>query len=100
MPEAALLNEAVLPAVKDGGRLATVRGWVGPVERGMEVVHISVAFEWLSSRKLAGCATWLNAMPSHLGCHGYFRWPRRQRRIAHWLLAGSGGQILDFPSPD
>ncbi|MEP9382255.1 NADP-dependent oxidoreductase [Nocardioides sp. KR10-350] len=27
--DAALLNEAVLPAVKDGGTMATVRGWAG-----------------------------------------------------------------------
>lgn len=33
--DGALLNERALPAVADGGRLATVRGWSGPTERGI-----------------------------------------------------------------
>jgi NADPH:quinone reductase-like Zn-dependent oxidoreductase len=33
--DGALLNELVLPAVRDGGRIATVRGFRGPEERGI-----------------------------------------------------------------
>jgi NADPH:quinone reductase len=33
--DAALLNELVIPAVRDGGRIATVRGFKGPPERGI-----------------------------------------------------------------
>ena len=33
--DAALLNELVIPAVRDGGRIATVRGFTGDPERGI-----------------------------------------------------------------
>lgn len=36
--DAALLHERILPAIKDGGGIATVRGWSGPTERGI-VAH-------------------------------------------------------------
>lgn len=36
--DAALLHESILPAIKDGGGIATVRGWSGPTERGI-VAH-------------------------------------------------------------
>lgn len=35
--DGALLNERVLSALADGGTLATVRGWSGPTERGLNV---------------------------------------------------------------
>ena len=36
--DGALLNELALPAVKDGGRLTSVRGFEGDGERGIEVL--------------------------------------------------------------
>lgn len=33
--DAAVLNELALPAVADGGGLATMRGWDGPADRGI-----------------------------------------------------------------
>lgn len=35
--DGAVLDDAIVPAVADGGRLATVRGWKGPAARGIEV---------------------------------------------------------------
>jgi NADPH:quinone reductase len=35
MIDAALLNELVIPAVRDGGRIATLRGYTGESERGI-----------------------------------------------------------------
>jgi NADPH:quinone reductase-like Zn-dependent oxidoreductase len=41
--DAAVLDAAVLPAIRDGGRLATVRGFAGPSERGITVEPVRVA---------------------------------------------------------
>ena len=37
LADGAVLDAAVLPAIKDGGGLATVRGWTGPTERGITI---------------------------------------------------------------
>lgn len=43
LADGAVLNERVLPAVADGGTLATVRGWSGPAERGIKVHPVLVS---------------------------------------------------------
>jgi NADPH:quinone reductase len=40
--DGALLHELVLPAIRDGGGLAVVRGWEGPGERGITIFPIWV----------------------------------------------------------
>jgi NADPH:quinone reductase len=40
--DSALLNELVAPAVKDGGRISTLRRFVGPEERGITYYPVSV----------------------------------------------------------
>jgi NADPH:quinone reductase len=40
--DAALLNELVVPAVRDGGRIATVRGFTGAQERGITFHPVTV----------------------------------------------------------
>ena len=40
--DGALLGELVLPAVRDGGGFASVRGWDGPSERGITIYPIWV----------------------------------------------------------
>jgi NADPH:quinone reductase len=40
--DAAVLNELVIPAVRDGGRIATVRGFTGDAERGITFHPVSV----------------------------------------------------------
>lgn len=40
--DAALMNELVIPAVRDGGRIATVRGFTGDEERGVTFHPVSV----------------------------------------------------------
>src|SRR5262245_31983742 len=40
--DAAVLDGAVLPAIRDGGKLATVRGWAGPSERGIAIEPVRV----------------------------------------------------------
>ena len=41
--DAAVLDAAVLPAIRDGGKLATVRGFSGPSERGITIEPVRVA---------------------------------------------------------
>jgi NADPH:quinone reductase len=40
--DAAVLDAAVLPAIRDGGKLATVRGFAGPSERGITIEPVRV----------------------------------------------------------
>lgn len=40
--DGAALNESVLPAIRDGGALASIRGWSGPADRGIKVHAIWV----------------------------------------------------------
>jgi NADPH:quinone reductase len=54
--DAAVLDAAVLPAIRDGGRLATVRGWSGPSERGITVLPVRVAEYLHNQTALAGLA--------------------------------------------
>lgn len=42
LADGALLNEKAVPAVADGGRVVTVRGWDGPAERGVTVQPVLV----------------------------------------------------------
>ena len=42
MVDAAVLDAAALPAIRDGGKLATVRGWSGPSERGITILPVRV----------------------------------------------------------
>ncbi|MEA2656060.1 MAG: NADPH:quinone reductase [Chloroflexota bacterium] len=39
--DGAALNEAILPAIAGGGRLATLKGWNGPADRKISVHPIS-----------------------------------------------------------
>jgi NADPH:quinone reductase len=41
--DAAVLDAAALPAIRDGGKLATVRGFAGPSERGITIEPVRVA---------------------------------------------------------
>ena len=42
LADGAVLDEKVLPAIKDGGGLAVVRGWQGPTERDITLHQIFV----------------------------------------------------------
>jgi NADPH:quinone reductase-like Zn-dependent oxidoreductase len=51
--DAAVLDAAVLPAIRDGGKLATVRGFAGPSERGITIEPVRVASYLLNQAALA-----------------------------------------------
>jgi len=40
--DAAVLDAAAMPAIRDGGKLATVRGFAGPSERGITIAPVRV----------------------------------------------------------
>lgn len=42
LADGAVLDAAVLPAIRDGGSLATERGWSGPTERGISIHPVMV----------------------------------------------------------
>jgi NADPH:quinone reductase len=97
--DAASQQQLVLPAIKDGGAMVSLRGWSGPSERGISVLAISspasagdtARLERL--RDLAAAATLTLRVASIL--------PARDGAAAHRLLeAGAlrGRLVLDFSS--
>jgi NADPH:quinone reductase len=98
--DGANLDAAALPAIADGGAIATVKGWSGPAGRGITVHPIS-AFT-------AATNTALLEDLRDLAEHGVLTLrtagvvPASQAAEAHRRLAGGGlrGRIvLDFESP-
>ena len=57
--DAAVLNERAAPAVRDGGRFATVRNWDGDPGRGITVHRISAPREHRSGHKLELLRRWV-----------------------------------------
>jgi NADPH2:quinone reductase len=45
LADGAVLDAKVLPAIRDGGGLAVVRGWNGPSERGI-TIHLTMVREY------------------------------------------------------
>ena len=52
--DAAVLDGAALPAIQDGGKLATVRGFAGPSERGITIEPVRVTSYLLEQAALDG----------------------------------------------
>ena len=52
----AILDEAALPAVRTGGRIASLRGWQGPADRAITVHAVAVPREWHRGDRLAEVA--------------------------------------------
>lgn len=50
--DAAVLDAAALPAIRDGGKLATVRGFAGPSERGITIEPVRVTSYLLNHEAL------------------------------------------------
>lgn len=86
--DAAVLNDAVLPALRDGGRLATVRYWKGADERGITTHVVSVGDEYLSHDKLADLAARVEDGTLELRVAGTV--PAEEAAEAHRRLAKGG----------
>lgn len=56
--DASVQGDQVVPALRDGGRLATVRFWEGPDERGIQTFPVRVREEYLAQDRLAQLAAY------------------------------------------
>ena len=100
MIDGAGLNEAILPAIADGGSLATLKGWSGPAERNISIHPISsfdaardtALFDHLRQLAEDGILTLRVAEVI----------PATRAADAHRRLAGAGLRgrlVLDFSEP-
>jgi NADPH2:quinone reductase len=98
--DAAALDAAVLPAIADGGAIATVRGWSGPAERGITVHPVS-AFAAATDTALLEELRDL-AEDGTLSLRVADVMPARYATEAHRRLAAGGVRgriVLDFETP-
>ena len=86
--DAALLGGAVLPAVRDGGRIAVVRAFGAEPERGIEIVPVSVREYLRAPAKLASLARLVEEGKLELRVAD--RLPPERAAEAHERLAAGG----------
>jgi NADPH2:quinone reductase len=99
LADGAVLNATSLGAIRDGGALATIRGWAGPAERGITVTPVMVydaANRTDALRSIAALADSgaLTLRVAHV-------LPAEKAAEAHRLLAAGGMRgrlVLDFTS--
>jgi NADPH2:quinone reductase len=98
--DGAALDEAILPAVADGGRLVTLKGWSGPAERNMSIHPIS-SFDFATDTALFDHVRQL-AEDGVLALRVAEVMPAAQAGEAHRRLAAGGVRgrlVLDFSEP-
>lgn len=98
--DGATLDAAALPAIADGGAIATVKGWSGPAERGIAVHPISAFAAANDTALLTELRDLAEDGTLSLRVAGVM--PARLAAEAHRRLAAGGihGRIvLDFESP-
>ena len=95
--DAALLDQLVVPAVRDGGRIATVRGYTGPEERGVTFHPAWVRNYAREHDKLDQLRRQVEAGQITLRVARTF--PAAQAAAAHKVLAAGGTRgrlVLEF----
>ena len=95
--DGALLHEFVLPAVRDGGGLAVVRGWEGPGERGIRIHPIWVRRAATDRARLIALRDQAEAGTISLRVAAVL--PAEQAPEAHRRLEAGGARgrmVLDF----
>lgn len=96
--DAALLGELVVPAVRDGGRLATLRGWEAPeLPRGVQTTPVWVRDYVRRADKLDDLRVCVEKGALTLRVAGVF--PAEQASQAHRLLEAGGARgrfVLEF----
>jgi NADPH:quinone reductase-like Zn-dependent oxidoreductase len=92
--DAAVLDAAALPAIRDGGKLATVRGFAGPSERGITIEPVRVTSYLLNQEALDRLGQLVAAKRLSLRVAETFT-PDRAAE-AHRKMAGGGirGRLL------
>jgi NADPH2:quinone reductase len=97
--DGALLHERVLPALRDGGGLAVVRGWEGPSERGISIHPIWVRRAATDTARLTVLRDQAEAGTLTMRVAQVL--PAEQAAEAHRRLAAGGVRgrlVLDFSS--
>lgn len=97
--DGALLHERVLPAVRDGGGIAVVRGWEGPSERGITIHPIWVRRAATGTARLTALRDQAEAGTITMRVAQVL--PADQAAEAHRRLAAGGVRgrlVLDFTS--
>jgi NADPH:quinone reductase-like Zn-dependent oxidoreductase len=95
--DAALLDEQAIPAVRDGGRIATVRGYQGPSERGITFYPVRVRDYALETAKLDRLRQ--QAEQGQVTLRVAQTFPASQAAEAHRILEAGGTRgrlILEF----
>ena len=92
--DAALLNAAILPAIRDGGAVAAVRAFAGETERGIAIHHVLVREYATRQAELAALAALVDADRLTLRVAQTF--PPDQAAQAHRMLEAGGvrGRLL------
>src|SRR5256712_4074214 len=85
--DAAVLDAAVLPAIRDGGKLATVRGFAGPSERGITIEPVRVMSYLHNQEALDQLGRLLARKRVHLRVAGTFP-PQRGAGAPRQVTAG------------
>lgn len=97
LADGAVLDAGVLGAIRDGGALATIRGWNGPGERGVSVHAVMVFGSAGDTAKLERLRQQVEDGTLTLRVATTF--PADQAAEAHKMLAGGGVRgriVLDF----
>ena len=89
--DAAVLDAAVLPAIRDGGKLATVRGFAGPSERGITIEPVRVVSYLHNHEALDRLGQLVAEGGSPCAWGRHFRPSGRRRHSARWQRAGPEG---------
>jgi NADPH2:quinone reductase len=95
--DGAVLNELTVPAIRDGGALAAIRGWNGPVDRGIRVHRVFVADSVTDHARLLRLRD--QASKGELTLRVADVLPADQAARAHRTLAAGGVRgrlVLDF----
>ncbi len=102
LADGAVMNELVVPAVRDGGGLAVVRGWDGTTDRGIGDRGITVHRIWVSKMDGDGAALDRLRQQADAGIvtlRVARVFPAAQAADAHRLLEAGGTRgriVLDF----
>ncbi|WAS96361.1 quinone oxidoreductase family protein [Nannocystis punicea] len=95
--DAAMLHEQILPAIRDGGAIVTVRGWSGPTERGIVAYPVFVGDGLTETAKLERLRQ--QAEDGKLALRVARVLPAAEAAEAHRLLEAGGVRgrlVLDF----
>jgi NADPH:quinone reductase len=97
--DAATLNERMVPAVRDGGVIASLRGWTAELPRGIRVHPVAVSDDWHRASQLDRLTALIEAgtlVPRQLR-----RFAPADAPTAHRLIEAGGvrtGIVIDFES--